>query len=54
MLVVLQLCKLNASVVYESLHTRSPGWELSQIQIKDSYLLLSRSAVLFIAKLSSM
>lgn len=54
MLVALQLYKMNASVIYESLHTRSPGWELSQIRIKESDLLFSRSAVLLIAKLSTM
>lgn len=35
-------------------YTCSPGWQLSQIRIKVSYPLFSRSAVLYFAKPSSM
>lgn len=53
MLVALRLYTLNASVAYESLHmlswlgaVRDYGWSV--------FLLLSRNAILFVARLSSM
>ena len=53
MLVVLRLYKLNASVAYKSLHMLS--WLGAVRDYGQSvFLLLSRNAILFVSRLSSM